>query len=200
VIDPSYLQAYLGRAVVYERLRDYNRALNDYNNALQINPNSIVARNNRGIALTIIGDYATAAADFDRALSVNANYWAALNNHSIIYGLTGNYDSAISLINDGIHRSGADAALAEARDPKRDPKKTVVVNATGMRLYALRAILETARSLDSFRSYIDLADASDQFADQRVAEAAGSLESRLTFDLRLDDGSWMIRSDFTSES
>lgn len=201
VIDPGYAQAYLGRAVVYERLRDYERALNDYNDALQINPNSITARNNRGIVLTIIGDYATAGADFDRALSVNANYLPALNNRSIIHALTGDFDAAINLIDDGIRRSGAAAALAEARDPeRRSDAPPVVVDSTGMQLYALRGILESARTLESFRSYIDLANASNTFADQRIFEAAGSMESRLTFDLRLDDGTWMIRSDFTSET
>ncbi len=201
VIDPGFAQAYLGRATVFERLRDYERALNDYNDALQINPSSITARNNRGIVLTIMGDYATAGADFDRALSVNADYLPALNNRSIIHALTGDYDAAISLIDNGITRSGAAAALAEARDPeRRSDAPALEVSATGMQLYALRGILESARSLDSFRSYTDLADASQTFGDQRIIEAAGSLESRLTFDLRLDDGTWMIRSDFTSET
>ena len=201
VIDPGYAQAYLGRAAVYERLRDFDHALDDYNNALQINPNSVVARNNRGIVLTIIGDYDTAAADFERVLSVDANYLPAYNNRSIIYSLKGSYDDAISLIDDGIRRSGADAALAEARDPERRADAPALnVNSTGLRLYALRGILESARALESFYSYTDLANASQTFPDQRIAEAAGSLESRLTFDLRLDDGTWMIRSDFTSET
>lgn len=201
VIDPGYAQAYLGRATVYERLRDYQRALNDYNDALQINPNSITARNNRGILLTIMGDYATAGADFERALSIDANYLPALNNRSVIYALTGDYDTAINLINDGITRSGAAAALAKARDPeRRADAPPVEVDATGMQLYALRGILETARALESFSSYTDLGSASRTFSDQRIVEAQGSLESRLTFDLRLDDGTWMIRSDFTSET
>lgn len=201
VVDPGYMQAYLGRAAVYENLRDFDHALEDYNNALQIDPNSIVARNNRGIVLTIIGDYATAAADFERVISVDANYLPAYNNRSIIYTLQGDYDAAISMIDDGIRRSGADAALAEARDPeRRSDARPVVVNPTGMQLYALRGILESARALASFRSYTDLANASTLFADQRIVETAGSLESRLTFDLRLDDGTWMMPSDFLSET
>ena len=201
VIDPGYRQAYLARAKVYENLRDYDNALEDYNNALQINPASVVARNNRGIVLTIIGDYNTAAADFDRAINEDASYLPAYNTRSIIHALKGEFDAALSVIDDGIRRSGADAALAEARDPERpENADPVVVNPAGMQLYALRGILETARALDSFRDYTDLADASTHFADYRITEAAGSLESRLTFDLRLDDGTWMIQSDFTSEA
>ncbi len=108
---------------------------------------------------------------------------------------------ALELIDDGIRRSGANLALQEARDPEREENDPpVVINATGLRLYALRGILESAQALDTFRAYTDLAHESESFADQRIVEAAGSLESRLTFDLRLDDGTWMIRSSFASET
>jgi len=201
VVDPGYAQAYLARAAVYENLRDYERALDDYNNALQINPGSIVGRNNRGIVLTIIGDYATAAADFERAMTENDDYLPAYNNRSIIYSLQGNFDAALEMIDEGIRKSGANLALQEARDPEReDSDPPVTVNSTGLRLYALRGILESAQALSTFRDYIDLASESNSFADQRIVEMAGSLESRLTFDLRLDDGTWMIRSSFTDET
>lgn len=201
VIDPGYAQAYLARAAVYENLRDYENALEDYNNALQINPASVVGRNNRGIVLTIIGDLNTAAADFERVIAEDADYLPAYNNRSIIYTLQGNFDAALEMIDEGITRSGAQLALEEVRDPEREEDDPPVpVNATGLRLYALRGILESARALDTFRAYTDLANESNTFADQRIVEAAGSLESRLTFDLRLDDGTWMIRSSFTSET
>ena len=201
VIDPNYVQAYLGRAVVYEDMRKFDLALNDYNSALQHNPNSIVARNNRGIVLTITGDYDTAGADFDRVLQANPNYLPAINNRSIIYALKGDYDSAVALIDKGITASGVDALLAQAQDPKRaSDAKPLDVDPNAMQLYALKGILESSHALDSFHAYADLAAASTNFADDRITSAAGGLESRLTFDLRLDDGTWMIRSDFRSES
>jgi tetratricopeptide (TPR) repeat protein len=201
VIDPGYAQAYLGRAEVYEDLRDYEEALEDYNAALQINPNSLVARNNRGIVLTIIGDYVTAAADFDRVLSIDSNYLPGYNNRSIIYTLTGDYANALSTIDQGLRLAGVEAALAEARDEERpDNAPPVPVDPAGLQLMALRGILESAQALDSFSDYLELANASDNFPDSRISEAAGSLESRLTFDLRLDDGTWMIPSNFLSET
>lgn len=201
VIDAGYMPAWLGRARVYEFLRDYDNALEDYNNALQIDPNSIVARNNRGIVLTIIGDYTTAGADFDRVLSVNANYMAGYNNRSIIYTLVGDYANALNIIDEGLRRAGADAALAESRrDDRPANAPPITMDSAGLQLMALRGILESAQALDSFNDYIELANASRNFPDSRIREAAGSLESRLTFDLRLDDGTWMIRSNFLSES
>ena len=126
-LDPGYAQAYRGRAEVYENLRDYEKALNDYNNALQINPNSIVARNNRGIVLTIIGDYTTAAADFERVLSINANYLAGYNNRSIVYAIVGDYTNALKTIGDGLRIAGAGgewliwAALKDLKDAWQKP-------------------------------------------------------------------------------
>jgi tetratricopeptide (TPR) repeat protein len=201
ITDPNYVQAYLGRALVYEDMRDFKKALDDYNSALQHDPNSLVGRNNRGIVLTIVGDYDTAGADFDRVLKADAKYLPAVNNRAIIYTLKGDYESATTLIDKGITASGVAGLLAQARDPKRtssdDP---LAVDPNAMQLYALKGILESSHALDSFHAYADLANASANFADDRIISVAGSLESRLTFDLRLDDGTWMIRSDFRTES
>lgn len=198
VIDPDYAAAYVARAEVYMQTRDFERAIRDYEAALQFNLDAISPRNNRGVANTIIGDYTTAAADFERVLSVDPNYLPAINNRSIIYALQGEYDEAISLLNGAIARSGAEGALAEARDPERNPETPVEVDPVAARLYALRGILESSRALDSFNDYLDLANAARFFPDERISAAAGSLESRATFELRLDDGTWMIRSDYTS--
>jgi tetratricopeptide (TPR) repeat protein len=201
VIDTSYVPAYLARAEVYTNLRDFQRAIDDYNAAVLRDNNLIAALNNRGIAQTILGDYTAAAADFDRVLDIDADYLPAYNNRSIIHTLQGEYQAAIDLITQGIERSGADNALAQARDPERpEGAPPVQIGDAAVRLYALRGILESARSLESFRSYVDLANASGRFPDERVTGAAGSLESRMTFELRLDDGSWMLRTNFLSGS
>lgn len=201
VIDTSYVPAYLARAEVYTYLRDFERAIIDYSAAILRDNNSITALNNRGIAYTVLGDYNNAAADFDSVLAIDADYLPAYNNRSIIYTLQGEFDAAIEMINQGIQESGAEAALAAARNPERpENAPDIELEDAAMRLYALRGILESARSLESFRSYIDLANATERYPDERISAAAGSLESRLTFELRLDDGTWMLRSSFVSES
>lgn len=201
VIDSSYVPAYLARGEVYMNMREFEKAITDFSDAFLRDNNSVVALNNRGIVQTILGEYDAAAADFDRAMQIDADYLPAYNNRSIIYTLQGEFDEAITLINQGIDRSGTNQALATARDPNRAPDaEPVEVDPSGLRLLALRGILESARSLESFASYIDLANASGRFPDERISAAAGSIESRLTFELRLDDGSWMIRGDFQSES
>ena len=200
VIDTSYVPAYLARGEVYLNMREFDKAITDYSAAALRDNNSIPAYNNRGIVQTILGEYDAAAADFDRVLAIDADYLPAYNNRSIIHTLQGEYAAAIDLIDQAIERSGAAQALLTARDPERpDNASPIEVERAGVRLYALRGILESARSLESFASYIDLANASGRFPDERITAAAGSLESRLTFELRLDDGTWMLRSDFLND-
>lgn len=200
VIDSSYVPAYLARGEVYLNMREFDKAITDYSAAALRDNNSIPAFNNRGIVQTILGEYDAAAADFDRVLEIDADYLSAYNNRSIIHTLQGEFDAAIDLIDQAIERAGADQALAAARDPNRPADAPPIeVERAGVRLFALRGILESARSLESFASYIDLANASGRFPDERITAAAGSLESRLTFELRLDDGTWMLRSDFLND-
>lgn len=195
VVDADYAPAYVARGEVYTQLRDYQRALRDYSAALQFDLDAISARNNRGITNAILGDYTTAAADFERVLQTDPDYLPALNNRSVVYALQGNYDAAIELLNTGIAQSGVETALAELRDPNRlASAPPVQVNNDGARLLALRGIIQSARALGSFNDYLTLASAGNFYADERISTAAGSLESRATFELRLDDGGWMIRS------
>lgn len=199
VVDGDYFAAYLARAEVRVQQRDYRRAIADYNAAIQRNPSSTSALNNRGIAYTIIGEYDEAAADFDRVLDADVNNLRAVNNRAVLYAVAGDYTAAINLLNEAIDRSGIEAQLAAARDPERPADaEPLELDPVAARLYAMRGIIESQVSLESFRSYLDLFAESDRFADERIQQAAGSLESRATFELRLDDGTWMLRSSFTN--
>lgn len=200
VIDTSYVPAYLARAEVYVNLRDYRKAIDDYNAAVMRANDSIIALNNRGVAYAILGDYERAILDFDRVLEIDPEYIAAYNNRSIIHAIQSEFEEALSLIDEGIEVSGAAEALILAQSERPANAAPIVLPNAAVRLYALRGILETAQNLDTFRDYIDLARATGRNPDERVVAAVGSLESRLTFEMRLDDGSWMLRSNFLGES
>ena len=47
---------------------DYDRAIADYNKALELDPKDATAYNNRGYAYRQKGDYDKAIADYDKAL------------------------------------------------------------------------------------------------------------------------------------
>jgi Flp pilus assembly protein TadD len=57
---------YNDRGVVRAKLRDYKGAIEDYNQALRINPNEPTLYNNRGIIRLELGDK-TGAADVQKA-------------------------------------------------------------------------------------------------------------------------------------
>lgn len=198
VIDPNYLTAYMSRALVYTRFRDYERAIKDYTRALQLDGNLLAAYNNRGVVYAALQEYDKAAADFDKVLQINPDYIPGYNNRSIIYALQGDYDQAITLLQDAISRSGIDDVLAQYRDPNRSPNaEPIEFEAVNARAYALLGIIYSARSLDNFQDYLYLTGQAGAYPDERVQSAAGALESRFTFEMRLDDGTWMLTADFS---
>jgi tetratricopeptide (TPR) repeat protein len=197
VIDPDYLPAYMARGSVYARGFSYENAIEDYTKAIELDGSSMAAYNNRGVVYTAMQDYEKAAADFDKVLELDAAYIPGYNNRSIVYAIQGDYDSAIEMLQGAITRSGIDQVLADYRDPNRssnaEPIEFDLVNA---RAYALLGIIYSRRALDNYQNYLYLNNVSGRFPDERIQGAAGTLESQFTFDVRLDDGTWMLTADF----
>lgn len=198
VVDPSYTLAYLARGEVFLNQRDLNRAIEDFGAAFQRDSGSVIALNNRGIAYFLLGEYDEAAADFDRALGVDGDYLPAVNNQAVTTAVQGEIDDAIALVDAAITSSGAADALVTARDPQRpSDAEPIEIAGSAVRLYALRGILESQQTLGTFNAYRDLMIESNRNPDERINAAAAGLESRLTFELRLDDGSWLLRSRYS---
>lgn len=193
VIDPAYFPAYMGRGLTYLRLRDFPRAQQDFNRAIEQQPDSVDAVNNRGVVFALQFDYERAAADFERALELDSGYLRAVNNRAIIHTLVGEYDDAIALLESQVDATGISGVLEQYRDPNRNPNAgPILFDPLAARLYALLGIVYSARSQDQYQDYIDLTSFGNQFPDERITAAAGALESRFTFEMRLDDGSWLL--------
>ena len=73
----------------------YDRAIQDYNQALQHDPSYVPAYNNRGVAWAVKGQYNRAIRDYDQALRLDPSYVAAYNNRGKAYARKGDYDRAI---------------------------------------------------------------------------------------------------------
>lgn len=69
--DTNLAKAYDSRGLAYARKRDFDRAIQDYDQSLQLDPNSATARYNRGVAYEFKGDYDRAFPDLDRAVQLN---------------------------------------------------------------------------------------------------------------------------------
>ena len=75
---------------------DYDRAIADYNKALELDPKDATAYNNRGFTYDNKGDYDKAIADYDAAIRLNPEYARAYNNRGFTYDKKGDYDRAIA--------------------------------------------------------------------------------------------------------
>src|SRR5215467_3969259 len=78
---------YNNRGYAWSRKGDATRAIADYDQAIRLDPQSILALNNRGDAYSGQGHYDKAIADFDRVLWIDPDYGPALNNRCWVRAL-----------------------------------------------------------------------------------------------------------------
>ena len=83
----------------YAKKGQYDRAISDFNKALEINPRDGEAYSNRGIAYARKGQYAQAISDLNKALKINPRDAKAYNNRGIAYKKKDQYGQAISDFN-----------------------------------------------------------------------------------------------------
>jgi tetratricopeptide (TPR) repeat protein len=93
---------YFYRANAYIDLGDYERAIADFNHAIQLDVEYDIAYNNRGIAYLNLGDYERAIADFDHTIQLDSVSAAAYNNRGNAYADLGDYEQAIADFNHAI--------------------------------------------------------------------------------------------------
>ena len=76
-------QAYLEHGYESIVAGDYNQALKNFNKAIEIDPESVEAYNNRGLILGIMGDYTSALADFNRSIHLDPDNAEAYKSRGI---------------------------------------------------------------------------------------------------------------------
>ncbi len=100
--SPRKARPYSNRGNAYLARGYFDKAIADYNKAIEINPDFIVAYNNRGIAYMQKGNFGQAIADYNKALEINPNYVFAYNYRGLTYIKKGNLDQAISDFSEAI--------------------------------------------------------------------------------------------------
>jgi tetratricopeptide (TPR) repeat protein len=68
--NPKYHQALNNRGDAYLILRQYGRAIDDFNQAVQIDPNEPLYFKNRANVLRFVGQYDRAITDYRKALTL----------------------------------------------------------------------------------------------------------------------------------
>ena len=88
--------AFDNRGVAYRLKGEYDRALQDYEQAIQLNPSNANAYNNRGIIYRIKGEYGRAIADYDEAIWLKkGDFPAAYYNRALAYADKGDYEQSL---------------------------------------------------------------------------------------------------------
>jgi tetratricopeptide (TPR) repeat protein len=87
--------AYNNRGVAYRIKGEYDKAIDDFNEAIKLRPSFANAFNNRGVAHRNKGDLNGALADYDQAIRLKPDYAAAFYNRGLVYEEKGEYQRAV---------------------------------------------------------------------------------------------------------
>lgn len=83
--DPTFAEAYNNRGNAYRGMREYAKAMQDYNKAISLAPNLEQTYNNRGNIYYDQRNFQMAVRDYNKALSLNADYPLAYLNRGLAY-------------------------------------------------------------------------------------------------------------------
>lgn len=83
------------RGLAYYKKREYDAAIEDYNQAISLNPNFAEAFNNRGEAYLLKKDYKRAIAEYDQAIKLDATNWSSFNGRGGAFNHLQQYDQAL---------------------------------------------------------------------------------------------------------
>ncbi|MFO5473141.1 MAG: tetratricopeptide repeat protein, partial [Dolichospermum sp.] len=100
---------YNNRGIVRKQLGDKPGAIDDYTQAIKINPNDAKAYNNRGIVRSELGDKPGAIEDFNQAIKINPNEAKAYYNRGLVRYELGDKQGAIDDFNQAIKFNPNDA-------------------------------------------------------------------------------------------
>lgn len=94
--------AYNNRGNGYSGIGEYERAIQDYSESINIDPHDAKPFNNRGVAYQKRGEYDRAIEDFDAAIAIDPSYANAFANRGETYQKKGEFALALKDFDDAI--------------------------------------------------------------------------------------------------
>ena len=94
--SPHNPRAYKGKGFYFDKIGNYDQALDNYNKALELYPGYDEVYYNRGIVYGMKADYKKAIEDFSKAIDLNPKYAEAYCNRGLAYFYLGEFDKAIA--------------------------------------------------------------------------------------------------------
>ncbi|TSA27515.1 MAG: tetratricopeptide repeat protein [Bacteroidetes bacterium] len=92
---PCSARSWVNRGCALLERQEYHEAVFHFDQALQIFPHYLQARNNRGVSIMALKDYPGAIADFTQVIRLNNNFLEAWANRGIARRRAGQYASSI---------------------------------------------------------------------------------------------------------
>ena len=92
-------QAEFYEGLSYQMREEYDKAIEHYNTAIEVNPRYVKAYNNRAISYLRKGDFDTAIQDCSIAIEVNPDFAKSYNNRGDAYAEKGDVEEAIKNYN-----------------------------------------------------------------------------------------------------
>ena len=96
LFDKARAGVHFKKGVSYQEKGQWDKAIAEYNKAIELNPEYSKAYNNRGLAYADKGQYDQAISDYTKAIELSPKLAEAYYNRGIAYRHKGHYDQAIS--------------------------------------------------------------------------------------------------------
>ena len=129
---------YNNRGVAYHELKQYERAIEDFSKAIELNPNLADGYYNRGFTYHELKQYERAIEDYNKAIELNPKYAVAYNNRRNAYGEIKEHERAIEDYNKAI---------------ELNPKYAVAYNNRGNAYHELK---QYERAIEDYNKAIEL--------------------------------------------
>jgi tetratricopeptide (TPR) repeat protein/V8-like Glu-specific endopeptidase len=175
-INPRYANAYLSRAILYEQMQDFQKALADVNQVITLKPRYFEAYYNRAVLKNVrLNDSQGALLDYDRAIALNPRSFSAYYNRgnlkyeklNDIQGALNDYNQAIALNPKKIQAYNNRGALKyeklnDIQGALDDFNQVILLNPKNPQAYKNRGTLKTDKlndtqgALDDFNQSIFL--------------------------------------------
>jgi len=195
---PNRARAYANRGIAYHQAKgELDRAIADYNRAIELDPKLAFAYGGRADAYRDRGELDRAVADYNRAIELDPDYADAYNGRGVAFEAKGDMDKAIAYYNRALEldpkfvrayngRGNAYRAKGELNSAIADYNRAIDLDPNYVYAYSNRAAISEASG--------DLAKAR---ADRRRAAELNSKDAESPRRVRIakvDDGGFKIVS------
>ncbi|MDD5435651.1 MAG: tetratricopeptide repeat protein [Nitrospira sp.] len=96
-ISPSSPRAHDNMGLAYMGMGDYNHAIQEFENTLNLNPQYYLAYYNAGVAYQLQKRFDLARSSYEKCLEIKPDFFRVYYNLGIVYKKTGEIDKAISV-------------------------------------------------------------------------------------------------------